>query len=244
MDEVMMWSLIAKLIKAGLAVVLLYGLTRLWNYLTGSRFSEAHALFIKDPVGSALYYGLKLVALALVVVGVVGCTLAQGATIPGQFDRPIERAASDFLPGVPWKLLKAQYYQESRLDPTARSPVGAAGIAQFMPSTWREIMKAMGRPEMDRSLAEPAIEAGAFYMARLRKGWSSPRPWQDRHKLALASYNAGLGNILGAQHACRDPPLYADIMACLPEVTGAHATETLGYAPTIWRWWQTIEATP
>jgi membrane-bound lytic murein transglycosylase MltF len=143
---------------------------------------------------------------------------------------------------VPWRLLKAQYWQESRLRPDARSPVGAEGIAQFMPATWSEILRAMGRELVDRRLATPSIEAGAFYMARLRRNWSSPRPWEDRHKLSLASYNAGLGHILAAQRACKMPVFYHEIMACLPEITGKHAAETLGYAPAIWRWWRMMEA--
>lgn len=142
---------------------------------------------------------------------------------------------------MPWRLLKAQYWQESRLRPDARSPVGAEGIAQFMPATWSEILRAMGRELVDRRLATPSIEAGAFYMARLRRNWSSPRPWQDRHLLALASYNAGIGHILAAQRACGMAVLYEPIMACLPQITGRHAAETQGYAPAIWRWWRQME---
>ena len=71
--------------------------------------------------------------------------------------------------------------------------------------------------------------------------WSAPRPWQDRHKLALASYNAGFGNLLAAQRACGWPNLYEQIVACLPEITGRYARETLDYAPRIWRWWKLME---
>jgi len=117
-----------------------------------------------------------------------------------------------------------------------------------MPATWAEVSKAMGRGLVDRRLAEPSIQAGAFYMARLRRSWSAERPEDDRHQLALASYNAGLGNILRAQQRCGqgrpDPPvLYAPIMACLPAITGHHAKETLGYAPAIYRWaWRKVFA--
>lgn len=138
-------------------------------------------------------------------------------------------------------LLKAQYWQESRLDSNARSPVGAEGIAQFMPGTWAEISKAMGYGLADRRLAGPAIAGGAYLMHRMRANWSAPRPWQDRHELALASYNAGLGHILAAQKACGSPALYPEIMACLPEITGPHARETLGYAPAIFRTWAQME---
>lgn len=160
---------------------------------------------------------------------------------PSAYDRDIEAAAKRWLPGIPWRLLKAQYWQESRLKPDARSPAGAEGVAQFMPGTAADIFPLLGYGALDRRLAAPSIEAGAFYMARLRKSWSSPRPWEDRHKLALASYNAGMGHILSAQRLCGGAVLYDPIMACLPQITGRHAAETLGYAPTIWHWWALME---
>jgi len=82
-----------------------------------------------------------------------------------------------------------------------------------------------------------AIDAGAFYMARLRAQWSAPRPdMPDRHALAAASYNAGLGNILAAQSACGDPAGYEAIMTCLPCVTGQNSAETIEYWRRIVRW--------
>lgn len=161
-----------------------------------------------------------------------------------KYDEPIERAAKRWLPAVPWRLWKAQLYQESRLDPNARSPVGAEGIAQFMPYTWAEISRQMGLGAVPATSAAHAIDAGAFYMANLRAGWKAPRPEADRHNLAMASYNAGMGNILRSQKACGDPPGYEAIMACLHMVTGQHAAETRGYAPSIRRWHQLMEAEP
>lgn len=158
-----------------------------------------------------------------------------------KYDDSIRTAAHKWLPLVPWKLLKAQYYQESRLDPNARSPAGAEGIAQFMPKTAADIWPRIGYGIIDRRQAGPSIEAGAYYMSTLRRAWTSKRPERDRHSLALASYNAGLGNILQAQHVCGGPVLYDLIMSCLPSVTGRHADETLGYAPRIYMWWQKME---
>lgn len=132
-------------------------------------------------------------------------------------------------------------YQESRLDPDAVSPVGARGLAQFMPGTWR-MMAAELRLGLDASPhSEIAIEAGAYYMARLRRQWSSPRPQADRHKLAQASYNAGLGHLLTAQKRCAMAVLYDAIIRCLPGVTGRHSEETITYVTRIWRWWRLME---
>lgn len=107
-----------------------------------------------------------------------------------------------------------------------------------MPGTWEQVMRSLGWSGLSPRDAKYAIEAGAYYQAKLRREWSSPRPALDRHFLGCASYNAGLGNILAAQRACGGALLYKDIIACLPEITGRHAQETITYVKRIrrWRW--------
>lgn len=185
-----------------------------------------------------------VIAFFVVLLMLAYCTQqpAQSRTFPDKYDRSIKAAASRWMPGVPWRLYKAQLWQESRLDPAARSPAGAEGLAQFMPGTWADTMRALGTAGQPRTLAQPSIEAGAYYMSRLRGQWTTKRPEQDRHDLSLASYNAGLGNILAAQRACKMAVLYQPIMACLPLITGRHAEETLNYAPLIRKWWSMMEA--
>lgn len=158
-------------------------------------------------------------------------------SFPDRYDKQIEKAAGRYLPGVDWRLLKAQYYQESRLDPSAVSPVGAAGVAQFMPGTWTDVSRQMGYGDVSPHLARYAIPAGAYYMGKLRKSWSSPRPEADRHSLAMASYNAGFGNLLKAQKLAGGAAEYAPIADRLPDVTGRYADETLTYVHRIWSYW-------
>lgn len=148
-----------------------------------------------------------------------------------------------YWPGFPVPLYwKAQLYQESRLDPSAVSPVGAAGLAQFMPGTWQDVIKRLGYPKgVSPHEAKFAIEAGAYYMATLRRSWSAKRPELDRHELAQASYNAGLGNILKAQKLCGGARHYPDIITCLPKVTGKdNARETSTYVERIRKWFQML----
>lgn len=135
-----------------------------------------------------------------------------------------------------WYWWKAQLYQESLLDPDAVSQAGAEGIAQFMPATWAEISQRRGFRSVSRRDAKHAIDFGAYYMARLYRGWSSPRPVMDRHYLALASYNAGFGSLLAAQRLCGGALLYSAIIDCLPSITGRHSTETITYVQRIERW--------
>ena len=162
------------------------------------------------------------------------CASSSGWCFPDKYDTKIRKATAIWLPGIDYRLYKAQLYQESRFRTDAVSPVGAAGVAQFMPATWNEISKAMGFEGVTPFMAEPSIQAGAFYMARLRKGWTSPRPEADRHSLAMASYNAGFGNILKAQRLCSMKSLYNEIIKCLPQVTGHHSKETIEYSRKIW----------
>lgn len=147
-------------------------------------------------------------------------------------------------PDLPaWRLWKAQLYQESRLRPEAVSPVGARGLAQFMPATWTDVTHAMGISGSPHD--DLAIDAGAYYMAKLRHTWRRNRSALERNELAQASYNAGTGNILKAQAFCGGAHLWAGVQACLPRVTGtAHAHETQTYVARIERWWREMELTP
>lgn len=154
-----------------------------------------------------------------------------------EYDALIQQAAVKYLPGIDWRLLKAQLFQESGLNPKAVSPAGAQGIAQFMPATWADVSKRAGYEGMSAWDPEAAIPVAAFYMAELRAKWKAPRPDIDRHCLAMASYNAGFGNILKAQEKAGGAALYAPIIAKLHLVTSADgdndAQETTNYCQRI-----------
>lgn len=148
-------------------------------------------------------------------------------------DALIQSAAEQHLPGWDWRYLKVQYWQESRFDPEAVSPAGAVGIAQFMPGTWRDYSGKAGYKTAKRTSVEASIVTGAYYMRHLLDQWTSPRPPMDRYCLALASYNAGLGNLVKAQKAVNGKLFYHEIIAGLPLVTGARSKETIGYVKKI-----------
>ncbi len=92
-----------------------------------------------------------------------------------------------------WLLLVAQGYQESQLDQSTRSPVGAIGVMQVMPTTARD--KSVGIPDIH--LIEPNIHAGVNYLRYLVNEFFD-EPGVDvvnRHLFAFASYNAGPNRI-------------------------------------------------
>jgi soluble lytic murein transglycosylase-like protein len=169
---------------------------------------------------------------------------SSASSFPDRYDDDIRSAVKRYWPDYPfWRAWKAQLYQESRLQPDAVSPVGARGLAQFMPGTWADVAREIGAGTASPHEARWAIPAGAYYMARLRRSWSSPRPQDDRHRLAQASYNAGLGNILKAQQRCGGARHYPEIIPCLEAVTGPrNSHETRTYVERIARWWAMMEA--
>ena len=77
--------------------------------------------------------------------------------------------------------------RESAMDPLARSPVGALGLMQVMPTTGKMVARQKGIP-YDRSQLQQAeynVAIGAHYYRGLMDRFSQHRP------KALAGYNAG-----------------------------------------------------
>jgi len=158
-----------------------------------------------------------------------------------RYDRDIRASAGAFLSawgadaGLWWK---AELIAESALDPAAQSPAAAMGLAQFMAPTWRDVKVELNLPA-DATPFQPehAIRAGAYYLGKLRRAWGKvERTEADRRRLAQASYNAGLGNIMKAQQLAGGAADYPSIIAQLHRVTGdANAAETRGYVQRIER---------
>ncbi len=199
-------------------------------------FGGAMHLIRSTPLSAGVYYGLRIVALALLVAALMGCSPAAAQTTD-RYDGQIRQAVATYWPDYPdWLSWKAQLYQESRLDPAAVSPAGAKGLAQFMPGTWEDMRQQLRLGPAASPHDDIAIQAGAYYMARLRAAWKSRRTAHSRQQLAQASYNAGLGHILRAQSACYGARDWTYIAPCLPGVTGRHAAETITYVDRIAKW--------
>jgi len=88
-------------------------------------------------------------------------------------------------------LMAAQGFQESGLDQSVKSQVGAIGVMQVMPATGAELKVG------DIRQAEPNIHAGTKYMDQLMTRYFGDANFdeQNRTLFAFASYNAGPGNI-------------------------------------------------
>ena len=103
----------------------------------------------------------------------------------------IEREAQRV--GMPAPFFARLINQESRFDPNAVSPVGAQGVAQFMPYTAEQ------RGLKDPFAVTEAIPASADYLAHLHGMLGN---WG----LAAMGYNAGPGRIIDAFNGRAPPP--------------------------------------
>jgi len=100
---------------------------------------------------------------------------AASCPVPKAFRAAFARASA--LTRVPRSLLVATAYEESRMNPQARSAAGAVGLLQVMPATARALRTGGESPAAN-------IVAGARYLRQLLNRFGSV-------ELALSAYNAG-----------------------------------------------------
>ena len=158
---------------------------------------------------SVLTWSLGLLVVAVIaagivtVVGVVDWERVQQArdvgklggtpTIPAEYESIIDEAA-DRCPAVPSRVLAAQIAIESSWQTDAESPVGAQGIAQFMPSTWSQYgIDANDDGVRDVWDPEDAIHSAAALNC-LNRELVANVPGTPLHNI-LAAYNAGHGAV-------------------------------------------------
>lgn len=100
-----------------------------------------------------------------------------------------------FGPLFDWRWFKAQGIAESNLRPSAKSSMGAVGVMQILPSTYREIKRS--NPHL-KSIRTPRwnIAAGIYYDRQMYKNWHTKIPHKkERLAFAFGSYNAGYGGV-------------------------------------------------
>jgi soluble lytic murein transglycosylase-like protein len=97
-------------------------------------------------------------------------------------------------------LIMGLIHQESTYNPLARSPVGATGLMQLMPPTAKEIAR---RIHSSANVEDPEvnIRLGTVYFRQLVNMFGGVV------QLAVASYNAGMGNVIRWRRAAPHKPL-------------------------------------
>ena len=123
-----------------------------------------------------------------------GATKLKAGSIPGPYGPMIEAAVAKYCPSLSPSILAAQIKAESGFNPTARSPVGAMGIAQFMPGTWATSgVDGDGDGVADVWNPADAIPSAAKYDCAVKNEVRSVPG--DPVANMLASYNAGSGAV-------------------------------------------------
>ncbi len=136
-----------------------------------------------------------------------------------------------------WLLLVAQGFQESGLDQSTRSPVGAIGVMQVMPTTAKD--RNVNIPDIH--LVEPNIQAGAKYMRFLVDQYFD-EPGIDvvnRHLFAFAAYNGGPNRIARLRREAGARGLDADKWFGNVELLAAEqiGRETVQYVSNIFKYY-------
>lgn len=140
--------------------------------------------------------------------------------------RPVPARAPQLLPivraafaaeGMPAELAWLAEV-ESTFNPSARSPVGARGLYQFMPATAKSLGLSTFLPD-ERTDPEKSARAAARYLRMLHGKFGN---WP----LALAAYNAGEGRVRRLLTA-RKATTFAAIAPSLPSETRMYVPKVL-----------------
>ena len=155
--------------------------------------------------------------------------MAKFQKLVSHFKTYAERYKLDYL------LAMAQGYQESRLDQTVKSRVGAIGVMQVMPATGKEL--ATG----DISQVEPNIHAGVKYIRFMIDRYFENEPMTPVNKMlfAFASYNAGPARVAGLRKEAKARGLDPNIWFNHVELVAADkiGAETPTYVSNIYKYY-------
>lgn len=124
-----------------------------------------------------------------------------------------------------WRLVLSVMKRESRFRPKALSYRGAFGLMQIMPTTQNELAGKLGLDEAESPYNN--IRAGIYHLRSLYRVFEGA-DHQNRIRLTLAAYNAGLSRILDARDIARflgdDPNDWRAVKAALPLLSKRHYT--------------------
>jgi membrane-bound lytic murein transglycosylase MltF len=134
-------------------------------------------------------------------------------------------------------MVGAQAYQESSLDHSKRSPAGAIGVMQLLPSTAAD--PNVDIPEIEK--LENNIHAGIKYLRFIVDRYFKDEPMDDVNQMlfAFASYNAGPARVSGLRDSAAKMGLDPNIWFHNVEVAAAKkiGRETVQYVSNIYKYY-------
>ncbi len=136
---------------------------------------------------------------------------------------------------VDYLLMAAQGYQESTLDHSVRSPVGAIGVMQVMPATGQELKVG------DITQIDANIHAGVKYMRFMMDQYFTDEPMDNLNKglMTFASYNAGPGRVRQLRREARERGLDPNVWFGNVERVASEriGRETVTYVSNIFKYY-------
>jgi len=142
-----------------------------------------------------------------------------------------------------WLMVMALAYQESRLDHAKRSPTGAVGIMQVLPSTASD--PNVNIPDLNQ--LENNIHAGVKYLRFIRNRYYENEPMDALNKtlLAFASYNAGPAKIARLRREALQMGLDPNIWFRNVEIVAAKriGRESVQYVSNIYKYYVSYRLT-
>jgi membrane-bound lytic murein transglycosylase MltF len=136
-----------------------------------------------------------------------------------------------------WLMVAALAYQESRIDQSMRSPAGAVGVMQILPSTAAD-------PNVNISNIEEIennIHAGVKYLRFIRNRYFEKEPMDSLNKMlfTFASYNAGAGKVAQLRKQAQQKGLNANVWFRNVEIIAAEKVgrETVQYVSSIYKYY-------
>jgi membrane-bound lytic murein transglycosylase MltF len=134
-------------------------------------------------------------------------------------------------------MIGAQAYQESGLDQSKRSPAGAIGVMQLLPSTAAD--PNVGIPDIEK--LDKNIQAGTKYLRFIVNRYFNDEQMDDvdRMLFAFASYNAGPARVSGLRKKAAKMGLDPNVWFRNVEVAAAKeiGRETVQYVSNIYKYY-------
>ena len=136
-----------------------------------------------------------------------------------------------------WLMIAALAYQESGIDQNRRSPAGAIGVMQLLPSTAAD--PNVGIPNIET--VEPNIHAGVKYLHFIRNRYFEAEPMDDLNKtlFTFASYNAGPAKVASLRKEAASSGLDPNVWFRNVEIVAAKriGRETVEYVGNIYKYY-------
>jgi membrane-bound lytic murein transglycosylase MltF len=232
---VVFWSQILTKLKYNKAAAVKTGAQTGWAVRKGNPLlkAELNSFIAKYPEGSAT----RNVLLASYLKST---RFVKSSTSPEERAR-LENLVNLFRKygdkyGMDFLLMAAQGYQESGLNQTVKSPVGAVGVMQLMPPTGKEMNVG------DISQLEPNIHAGVKFIRFMMDQYYGKEPdltQLNKGLFTFASYNAGPARIaqmrkLAAARGLDPNVWFGNVEVITAEKVGR---ETVNYVSNIYKYY-------